>query len=141
MLESGTELITLVHNTDYSPTFVSTDKRLPKGQPTSLGYYQIGATQQYGAAKGPIFKIEFVDISGIGAGSTHVKIWGIDTPDDSTLAPLYPVSYLTSGNGLHSTIPVYLKKFLFCNSSGVMQTPSGAYTVVGYKRKSMQTVW
>jgi hypothetical protein len=136
MLESGTEIITLENDTVYSPTFVSTDKRIPLNGRTTLGYWQIGEDQQYGNSKGPVFKIEFVDFSGVNGSATHVKIWGIDNNDDN-LAPLYPLTYIAD----HPIIHVYLQKFLFCDSSGNAVDPEGAYTVVGYKKRVLPLAW
>ena len=135
MLESGVELITLEHGINYEPTFVSTDKRVPSYEKTSLGYWQIGELQQYGFAKGPVFKVEFVDVASPGAGITHIKIWGIDNKNSD--APIYPITYFTK----FSTIPVYLQKFEFCDSGGNPVIPAGNYTVVGYKKKGMVSVW
>ena len=138
MLESGTELITLDHNVIYAPTFISTDKRRGAGERTSVGYWQIGDTVQNGFARGPVFKVEFVDIASIGAGVTHVKIWGIDNLDDD--APIYPIAYFKNTN-ISNTVNVYLRKFMFCNSTGVIRNPSGAYTVVGYKKRVIPIAW
>lgn len=137
MTGSGTELILLQHNSasadpggiDYSPTKISTDKRLPAGTPSTLGYYQIGVNDQYGYAFGPVFKVEFVDLSAVTA--THIKIWGLDNKDDN--APIYPKSYLVN----HPLLKVYLKKFEFVNSAGTVVPPGGAYTVVGYKKRAL----
>lgn len=134
MLQSGVELITLEHNIDYSPTFVSTDKRAAGGS-TTIGYYQIGDLQQYGYARGPVFKVEFVDLSS--AGANYVKIWGIENQDID--APIYPVSYLAADK--QPIIHVYLKKFIFCDINGNPVSPSGDYTVVGYKKRAMPVAW
>ena len=133
MLESGVELLTLIDGVNYKPTFVSTDHRRPVGAPTSLGYMQIGELQQYGLAKGPIFKIEIVDVSGVSAD--YIQIWGIDNADDNT-APIYPLTYFVN----NPTITVYLKKFKFCSSDGTPAfpvSPAETYTIVGYKKKSL----
>jgi hypothetical protein len=133
MLESGTELITLTSELDYSPTFVSTDKRQPTGAKTSLGYWQIGETEQYGFARGPVFKIEFAYLN---ITSTHIKIWGIDNIDDDGV--IYPKTFFTNNPTMH----VYLKKFAFCNSAGVIASESAsAYTVIGYKKRSLPVSW
>jgi hypothetical protein len=135
MTSSGFELIELVAGLDYSPTFVSTDKRVPATEKTSLGYYQIGELMQYGFAKGPIFKVEFVDLTSI-ATATHIKIWGLGNKDDS--APLYPITYI---NGLTNPIvDVWLKKFEFCDNAGNPVSES-EYTVVGHKKNAMPIVW
>lgn len=135
MLESGTELITLLNNTVYSPTFISTDKRKPSYASTTIGYWQIGETQHYGFSRGPVFKVEFADLSGLDAGVTHVKIWGIDNQDND--APIYPVGYFSTTPTVH----VYLKKFLFCDSAGEEVTPVGDYLVVGYKKRVIPIAW
>ena len=135
MLESGTELITLLNDTVYAPTFVSTDKRQPNSAPTTLGYWQIGETQQYGFSRGPVFKIEFADFAGLDEAVTHVKIWGIDNQDSD--APIYPIDYVAANPVIH----VYLKKFLFCDSAGEPIDPVGDYLVVGYKKRVLPLAW
>jgi hypothetical protein len=137
MLSSGTELIELAHDVNYAPTFVSTDRRVPPGEKTSLGYYQIGETQQWGFARGPIFKMEVVSLAGVGS-PTHMKIWGIDNLNDD--APIYPLTYFSSASAAKNTIEVYLKKFIFCNSVGEIVAPSD-YTIVGYKKRAMPIAW
>jgi len=135
MLESGIELIQLSDNTNYAPTFISTDKRVPAGTPTTLGYWQIGETQQYGFAKGPIFKVDFLEIvTGEGSSATHVKIWGIDNKDDA--APLFPINYLSA----NPTVHVYLQKFLICDENGDAQSVE-SYNIIGYKKKGMLISW
>jgi hypothetical protein len=135
MTNYATEIINLEASINYTPTFISTDRRRPAGQPTSLGYMQIGELAQYGNAKGPIFKIEFADTASV-ATATHVKIWGLD--NDDVNAPLYPIAYLQTWRPI---IDVYLKKFIFCDSAGVEVDEEGNYTVIGYKRKTMPTVY
>lgn len=135
MLESGTELITLLNDTVYSPTFISTDKRQPSTAPTTLGYWQIGETQQYGFSRGPVFKIEFANVDDLAVGVTHVKIWGVDNQDND--APIYPISYISNNPIIH----VYLKKFLFCDVAGEPVEPAGDYLVVGYKKRVLPLAW
>lgn len=135
MLESGTELITLLNDTVYSPTFISTDKRKPSTAPTTLGYWQIGETQQYGFSRGPVFKIEFANVDDLAVGVTHVKIWGVDNQDSD--APIYPISYISNNPIIH----VYLKKFLFCDAAGEPVEPAGDYLVVGYKKRVLPLAW
>jgi hypothetical protein len=137
ILGSGTELIELTHNVDYSPTFVSTDRRVGPAEKSSLGYYQIGATQQWGFARGPIFKMEVVSLTGVGS-PTHMKIWGIDNLDDD--APIYPLTYFSSASAAKNVIEVYLKKFIFCDSAGVLVAPTN-YTIVGYKKRVLPIAW
>ena len=126
----ASEIITLEAGLDYSPTFIRTDKRRAANQPTSLGYVQIGELAQYGNAKGPIFKLEFVDLSGI-ATASHVKIWGL--LNDDTNAPIYPLTYF-------STVPsidIFAKKFIFCDGSGVEVDETDNYLVIGHKKNVM----
>jgi hypothetical protein len=136
MITSGTELINLEHGVNYAPTFVSTDKRAGRTERTTIGYWQVGEDQQYGHARGPIFKIEFADLSSIST-ATHVKIWGIDNKDDD--APIYPIAYFTSLTS-PALVEVYLKKFEFCDSDGtpVIETD---YLVVGYKKRVLPIAW
>jgi hypothetical protein len=139
MNESGTELITLINGEDYSPTFVSTDKRRPAGERTTVGYWQIGANAQQGYSRGPVFKVEFVDLSNINT-PTHIKIWGVDNLDSD--APLYPISYFSStASPWNTIIHVYLQKFEFCDSNGDPVEPDGDYLVVGYKKKVIPLAW
>lgn len=139
MVESGTELITLAHGENYAPTFVSTDKRKGPGEKTTVGYWQIGDPTHHGFARGPVFKIEFADLSGV-TTATHVKIWGVDNQDSN--APIYPLSYFKSTAAPWNTIiHVYLQKFEFCDSSGNTVTPDGDYLVVGYKKKVIPIAW
>jgi hypothetical protein len=135
MINSATELILLNHasfaspEVDYTPTFISTDKRKMPEERTSLGYYQIGVAAQYGLDMGPVYKVEFADLSAVTAG--YIKIWGIGNKTDD--APIYPKSYLIA----HPIIDVYLRKFEFVTSAGVTVAPGGAYTIVGYKKKAI----
>jgi hypothetical protein len=134
MTNYATEIIKIEAGLNYAPTFISTDKRRSSIQPTSLGYYQIGELQQYGNAKGPIFKIEFADLTSITA--QYVKIWGLD--NDDTNAPIYPVTYLQTWRPV---VDIYLKKFIFCQSDGTpVEESSTSYTILAYKRKVIPTV-
>ena len=135
MTNYATEIINLTAGLNYEPTFVRTDKRRSALESTSLGYYQIGELAQYGNARGPIFKIEFADTSSIVTAS-HVKIWGLDNDDIN--APLYPISYL---NTWRPILDVYVKKFIFCDSAGVEVDEEGNYVVIGYKKKTLPTVF
>lgn len=136
MITSGTEIIALESGIDYSPTFVSTDKRAGRYERTSIGYWQIGETQQYGFSKGPVFKIEFADLSNIST-ATHIKIWGVDNKDSD--APIYPISYFTSMTS-PALVEVYLRKFEFCDSNGEPVSETN-YTVVGYKKRVIPLAW
>ena len=134
MTNYATEIINLEAGINYSPTFVRTDKRRSANEPSALGYYQIGELAQYGNARGPVFKIEFADTSSVTA--SHVKIWGLD--NDDTNAPLYPVAYLQTWRPI---LDIYVKKFIFCDSTGVEADEEGNYTVIGYKKKVLPTVF
>ncbi|CAB4159261.1 hypothetical protein UFOVP699_78 [uncultured Caudovirales phage] len=139
MIESGTELITLIDGENYSPTFISTDKRKGPGEKTTVGYWQIGDTTQHGFARGPVFKVEFVDLSNV-TTPTHVKIWGVDNQDAD--APIYPLSYFKSSTSPWSTtVHVYLQKFQFCDSAGTPVAADGDYLVVGYKKRVLPLAW
>ena len=135
MSNYATEIIELGANINYEPTFIRTDNRLPANVPTTLGYLQIGELQQYGNAKGPIFRIEFADTTSI-ATATHVKIWGLNNVDIN--APLYPVAYLQTWRPI---LDIYVKKFIFCDSAGIEVDEEGNYTVIGYKRHTIPTVF
>ena len=133
MTNYATEIITLEAGTNYAPTFIRTDRRIPANQPTSLGYIQIGAVAQEGNALGPIFKVEFADLTAVSAVS--VQIWGLE--NDDTNAPIYPIAYLTTWRPI---IDVYLKKFIFLDIENV-EVDETEYTVFGYKKKTMPTVY
>jgi hypothetical protein len=127
------EIINLQEGVNYSPTFVSTDRR--SNVSTSLGYMQIGESAQEGNAKGPIFRVEFVDLSQIST-ATHIKIWGLENGDAN--APIYPITYLTTWK---PTLDLYLKKFIFCDSAGEPVEEAGEYSIFGHKRKTLPTVY
>jgi hypothetical protein len=138
MINSGTELITLIAGENYAPTFVSTDRRRPATERTTVGYWQIGDTTQHGFARGPVFKVEFVDLSGVSA--QYIKIWGVDNLDND--APIYPVTYFSDVTApWRTTIEVYLQKFEFCDVSGNPVEAGGEYTVVGYKKRVIPIAW
>ena len=134
MLNSAIELISLTDGVNYSPTFISTDKRVGNTERTTIGYWQIGEDQQYGFAKGPLFKVEFADLSSVSAG--YVKIWALENRDSD--APIYPVTYLINWKPL---LEIYLKKFIFCDSSGNAVEAGGDYSIIGYKKRAMPLAW
>lgn len=134
MLTSAIELISLTSGINYAPTFISTDKRVNSSQPTSLGYWQIGELQQYGFARGPIFKVEFADLSAVLA--THIKIWALENKDND--APIYPITYFTTWRPI---LDVYLKEFIFCDAGGTETAAGGAYSIIGYKKRAMPIAW
>ena len=137
------ELINITAGTNYKPTFISTDKRIPAGTPTTLGYYQIGDVSQQGFARGPVFKIEVVDITDIIALGTigFIKVWGIENNDDD--APLYPLSYFDQTKTTNKVINVWLKKIEFLSGDKVTVIDPGVtvYTIVGHKKKVIPFVW
>ncbi len=135
MSNYATEIINLEAGINYEPTFIRTDNRLPANVPTTLGYLQIGELQQYGNARGPLFRIEFADTSAVTA--SHVKILGLD--NDDLNAPIYPIAYLQTWRPI---LDVYLKKFIFCDAGGTefIEDPAD-YVIIGYKRKTMPTVF
>jgi hypothetical protein len=135
MSNYATEIINLEAGINYEPTFIRTDNRLPANVPTTLGYLQIGELQQYGNARGPLFRIEFADTSAVTA--SHVKILGLDNNDIN--APIYPIAYLQNWRPI---LDVYLKKFIFCDAGGteIIEDPAN-YAIIGYKRKTMPTVF
>jgi hypothetical protein len=135
MTPYATELISIETGINYEPTIIRSDRRRYASETTSLGQVQIGELAQYGNSKGPIFKIEFVDLSSI-ATATHIKVWGIQ--NDDTNAPLFPISYINSAK---KPIDVYLKKFIFCDSAGVEVDESGNYSAIGYKKNVVPTVY
>jgi hypothetical protein len=134
MINYATEIINLTAGINYEPTFIPTDRRRSATETTSLGYYQIGELAQYGNAKGPIFKVEFADLSSL-ATATQVKIWGLD--NDDLNAPIYPVTYLQTWRPV---IDVYLKKFVFLDVLGDEVEETG-YSVIGYKKRAIPTVY
>jgi hypothetical protein len=138
MINSGTELITLIAGENYSPTFISTDKRKASYEKTTVGYWQIGDTIQHGFSRGPVFKVEFADLSSVTA--THIKIWGVDNLDNT--APIYPVSYFSDiTSPWKTTVDVYLQKFEFCDGAGNITPAGGNYTIVGYKKRVVPLAW
>jgi hypothetical protein len=138
MINSGTELINLMAGENYSPTFVSADRRRPSTERTTVGYWQIGDTTQHGFARGPVFKVEFVDLSGVAAN--YIKIWGVDNLDND--APIYPITYFSDTTApWRTTIEVYLQKFIFCDVNGDEVAEEGDYTIVGYKKRVIPIAW
>ena len=140
MLESGTELIDLVAGESYMPTKTSVDKRNARQLNTSLAYWQIGANAQQGISFGPVFKIEFVDLSSLPGPATHVKIWGVQNETDT--APLWPISYFALTANTNKVIGIWLNKFEFTDSDGVVQeVDEEDYSVIGYKKRVYPMVW
>jgi hypothetical protein len=118
----------------YEPVWVNTDRRQPDVTKTTLKYQQIGGptegateSDRIGNTYGPIFMVEFVDLSSLSA--THIKIWGLDNKDAD--AVIYPVTYLTA----NPKLDIWLKKFEFTNSSGTTVAAGGAYTIYGHRSR------
>lgn len=137
---SGTEVINLDGGIDYSPTFISTDKRAPFGSTTTIGYWQIGANAQYGDTHGPIYQIEFLDVAEPVSNSVaFIAIWGMDNRGEPAV---YPISYFYDASASQSIprkIDIYLKKFEYWDASRIDVTDSVDHTatyVVGYKRRT-----
>lgn len=121
------EIIELEAEVSYKPTKVSTDKR--NKQNSTIGYYQIGEDAQQGNANGPVFRLTFVDLSGLTA--THVKLYGIK--NSGTDGVEVPITYLQG-----KTIDLYLSKFEFTDGNDVVVTENPTdYQVLGYKLKQV----
>ena len=133
---SATEILTLSHassaspEVSYAPVWISTDKRISDPEKTTMKYAQIGgplASDKIGNAYGPIYMIEFVDLSAVSA--THIKILGID--NDELNAPIYPISYILDNPKLY----IWLDKFDFVDSLGNTVAPGGTYTIFGHRKR------
>lgn len=130
ILNSPAEIIKLqdyssTGNPDYMPTFISTQKA---GASTSMGYWQIGSTQQHGNNYSPVYKMIFLDLDNVTA--THIKIWAVDNKVDAE-APEIPVSYLKD----NPEFKVYLNKFEFTDGNGNITAPGGTYNIIGCKKR------
>jgi hypothetical protein len=111
---------------DYTPTFISTDKR---GQSTSIGYWQTGSTKQHGITYSPIHRVSFEDISNLSSdGITGIKIWGIS--NEGSDAPIFPITYLLE----HPILDIYLKQFQFVDVNGDPVDSTVDYNITGYKK-------
>ncbi len=135
MENSGIEIINLAHASSSTPAksyelqFISTDKRVPAGQPTTLGYNQVGgpnASDKIGNANGPIYKVEFVSIP----ASKHIRIWAIDNDDADVV--VYPTDYLINNPKLN----IWLKKFEWTNAAGVTESAPASYTILGHRKRT-----
>ena len=127
---SSTEILTLENGISYAPVWIVTDKRTSDPEKTTLKYPQIGgpdAADKIGNANGPIYMVEFVDLSAVSA--THIKILGID--NDELNAPIYPVSYILENPKLY----IWLDKFDFVDEFGNVVVPGGNYIVFGHRKR------
>lgn len=139
MLESGTELIEIIAGEDYMPTKTSADKRNAFGLNTSLAYWQIGADVHHGNSFGPVFKIEFVDLTNVPGEATHIQVWGVQNPDAD--APIWPITYF-SGLLHRPELKLWFKKFEFVTALGAtVEVDESLYTVMGYKKRNYPMVW
>lgn len=128
MENSGIEILNLTHAISYELQFISTDRRIPTGQPTSIGYNQIGgplAGDKIGHANGPIFKVEFVDIP----ANEHIRIWGIDNADADVV--VYPTNYLIN----NPKLDIWLRKFEWTNAAGVTESAPASYKILGHRKR------
>lgn len=127
---SATEILTLENAISYAPVWIVTDKRTSDPEKTTLKYPQVGgpdASDKIGNADGPIYMIEFVDLSAVTA--THVKIWGLDNDDIN--APVYPISYILDNPKLH----IWLDQFEFTDAAGSTVAAGGVYTIFGHRKR------
>jgi hypothetical protein len=140
MLQSATEILELAHASsaspemDYSPVFISTDRRAAPGEKTTLGYFQVGgpaAVDKIGNTFGPIYMVEFIDIP----SSSYIKIWGLD--NDDLNAPVYPTDYLID----NPKVFVWLKKFEWTDSAGLTVSAPMSYKIFGHRKKTLPTVY
>ena len=130
MTNTPTELIKLTNGVDYSPVWISTDRRQPDPTKTTMVYSQVGgptAEDKIGNTYGPIFRVEFVDVASITA--THVKVWGIDNTDDD--AAIYPVAYLA----LNPKLDIWLKKIEFTDADG-LTVAGGTSIIYGHRKRT-----
>lgn len=128
---SSTEILTLENAISYAPVWIVTDKRISNPEKTTLKYPQVGgpdASDKIGNADGPIYMVEFADISNV-TTATHIKIWGLD--NDDLNAAIYPVAYLA----LNPKVHVWLDKFEFTDATGSTTAPGGTFTIFGHRKR------
>ena len=138
ILNSAVEIIELQHYSSispagvtYAPQFISTDRRKLPGEKTTLGYYQVGdpnTTGKIGNTSGPIYRMEFVDLSAL--GGQYIKIWALENSDDNAL--IYPVLYLAG-----KTLDIWLQKFEIVDVNGDLDTPDGDYKIFGHRKNNI----
>ena len=127
---SATEILTLEPDVSYAPVWIVTDKRTSDPEKTTLKYPQVGgpdASDKIGNADGPIYMIEFADLSAL-ATAEFVKIWGLDNDDIN--APIYPIAYLRNNPRVY----VWLDKFVFTDRFG-QPVEETKYTVLGHRKR------
>lgn len=139
----ATEIIQLSHASSavpevtYEPVWISTDRRQPDPAKTSLKYSQIGgpdASDKVGVGHGPIFKVEFVDLSSVSA--SYIKVWAIDNDDAISDGIVYPVTYLAG-----KSLDIWFKKFEFTDAGGAPAAAGGSYTIVGHRKRQYPAVF
>lgn len=138
MLLIATEIIELAAGTDYSPYFVSTDRRRPSTERTSLGYFDVRESE----GNGPIFRLDFayIDESNVNTGTTFVKLFGLDALDiETSRTLLYPLTYFyKNGPSTLSRLDIFLKAFVFCDSNGnPINIDPTYYKIAGHKLKTI----
>ena len=134
MENSGIEILNLAHASSSTPeksyelVFISTDRRTPAGQATTIGYNQVGgpnASDKIGNANGPVFRMEFVDVP----ASSYIRVWAIDNADSDVI--VYPTDYLIN----NPKLDIWLRKFEWTNSAGVTASAPGSYTILGHRKR------
>lgn len=141
-MNSSTEILELANaasaspEMSYAPVWISTDRREQDPAKTTLKYAQVGGPtkeDKIGNAYGPIYLVEFVDLSSISAA--YIKVWGLD--NDDTNAPIYPVSYLSTNPKLE----VWLKKFEFTDANGNTVAAGGAFKIYGHRKRQYPAIF
>lgn len=142
-VSSSTEIISLFNAASaspeltYDPVWISTDRRQSDPTKTTLKFAQVGgptAADKIGNAYGPIYRIEFVDLSALSAA--YIKIWGLDNDNVNSDGAIYPVTYLAG-----KTLDVWLKKFEFTDANGDAVAAGGAYTIYGHRKRQYPAIF
>ena len=132
MNEFATEIISLNDAVSYKPVYINADRRQSDINKTTIKYLQVGGpgvADKIGNALGAIIKVEFVDLSALGA-ATHIKIWGVHNNDAS--AVVYPVSYLEG-----KRLDLVLDKFEFASDiAGTPEAAGGAFVILGHRKNT-----
>jgi hypothetical protein len=135
-INSATEIIELNNAASaspeltYDPVWISTDRRQVDPTKTTMKFAQLGgptAADKIGNTYGPIFRMEFVDLS---TTATHVQIWALDNDDVNSVGAIYPKAYLLA----NPRMDVWLKKFEFTDANGTPVT-GGTYTIYGHRKR------
>ena len=121
----------------YEPVWIVTDRRQSDPNKTSLKYAQIGgpeASDKIGKGNGPIFRVDFADLSALSAA--YIKIWALDNDGVISDGVIYPVSYLAG-----KTLDIWLRKFEFTNVNGETVAPGGSYTIIGHRKRQYPAIF